>query len=56
MPVIGGRAVDFNASKLERPFLTSSIAAGFNFSHGHLIVNAGFSGAFDNIFNWEEPY
>ena len=32
------------------------MAAGFNFSHGHLITNAGFDKEFENVFHWEEGY
>ena len=41
---------------LERPFETAVFTGGTVFSHGHFILNAGYSQTFDNIFNWEEPY
>ena len=41
---------------LLRPFETASITGGFNFSHGHLIKNAGYDAEFNNVFIWEEPY
>ena len=42
--VIGGRTLDFNY--LKRPFEVAIMAAGYNFSHGHLIKNAPFSSEF----------
>ena len=41
---------------IDRPFESSVFSGGFNFSHGHLIENAGYDKAFDFVFNWEEPY
>ena len=41
---------------LTRPWETAFIAAGFNFSHGHLITNAGYDKEFENLFYWEEQY
>ena len=56
MFIIGGRTLDFNDVRLQRPFETASIAGGYSFSHGHLIENAPYSSEYVNIFNWEEPY
>ena len=55
MFIIGGRTLDFNDALLIRPFETAVMAAGYNFSHGHLIKNAPFSSECENVFNWEEP-
>ena len=54
MFVPGSREYVRNSNVLTRPISTPIIAAGFNFSHGHLITNAGFDKEFENVFNWEE--
>ena len=56
MPVVGGRAIEYNLHKIDVPYETPSFAGGFSFSHGHYILNAGYDCNFDNIFIWEEPY
>ena len=56
MQTTGGRPIDFNSDKVVRPIEAATLAGGLIFSHGHFIVNAGYSASFDNIFNWEEPY
>ena len=52
--VPSGRENVRNPDVLTRPISTPILAAGFNFSHGHLITNAGFDKEFENVFNWEE--
>ena len=54
MYVPGSREMVDNSLLLTRPINTPMIAAGFNFSHGHLITNAGFDKEFENVFLWEE--
>ena len=56
LPVSIGRPVNYNELLLERPFETATFTGGTAFSHGHFILNAGYSQSFDNIFNFEEPY
>ena len=55
MPVNGIRSFDRNADKMVRPFESSEYCAGLNFSHGHLIKNAGYRREYSNVFKWEEP-
>ena len=50
------RYLNKNVSKMTRPFRSTHFAAGFNFSYGHLILNAGYLEPIANVFNWEEPY
>ena len=56
MPLHGGRIIDHNSDKLVRPFESSTFSGHAAFSHGHYILNAGYSVTIDNIFSWEEPY
>ena len=56
MPTAGSRAIDRNHFLISRPFETGILSAGFNFSHGHFILNAGYDKDFENVFLWEEPY
>ena len=56
MYVAGTRIGILNFEVLKKPFETAILAAGFNFSHGHFITNAGFDKQFENVFYWEEPY
>ena len=55
MPVHGVRQLDRNSDKMVRPFESSAFSAHTAFSHGHYILNAGYSGEVDNTFSWEEP-
>ena len=52
----GSRNIDKNQLEITRPFESGALAAGFNFSHGHYILNAGYDTDFENVFLWEEPY
>ena len=56
MVVAGGQMIDQNQGLLEKPIESGHYSGNFCFSYGHLILNAGYSKEFDNIFNWEEPY
>ena len=56
MPLHGFRNIEERENMINRPFESSVFSGGFNFSHGHLIKNAGYDKAFDFVFNWEEPY
>ena len=56
MYATGARLVSRNNQELTKPFETAIYGANFNFSHGHLITNAGYDKDFDNVFYWEEPY
>ena len=56
MYVPGSREVNKNHLAITKPIETAILAAGFNFSHGHLITNAGYDKAFENVFYWEEQY
>ena len=55
MPIHGSREINYNQKDLVRPYETPVISASFMFSHGHFILNAGYSKSFDHVFNWEEP-
>ena len=52
----GVLTVERNADWFVRPFEVAGFAGGFVFSHGHLLLNAGYSKRFDNIYRWEEPF
>ena len=56
MFVPGTREYVRNSGVFTRPIETATLAAGFNFSHGHLITNAGYDKDFENVFYWEEQY
>ena len=56
MYVPGSRPVEMNNEEITKPLETGILAAGFNFSHGHLITNAGYDKDFENVFYWEEQY
>ena len=45
-----------NDLRLVKPFESNAFSGHSTFSLGHYILNAGYSGAVDNIFAWEEPY
>ena len=49
-------SLERNEDWFVRPFEQSGFAGGFVFSHGHLILNAGYSKHFDNVYAWEEPF
>ena len=42
MFVYGSREIDRNELEIKRPFESGAFAGGFNFSHGHFILNAGY--------------
>ena len=48
--------IDKNEDWFVKPFESGCLAGGFVFSHGHFILNAGYSKEFDNIYQWEEPF
>ena len=56
MYVPASRNVVKNENEITKPVETAILAAGFNFSHGHLITNAGYDKEFENVFYWEEQY
>ena len=56
MYVPGSRELQMNAATITKPVESAILAAGFNFSHGHLITNAGYDKELENVFYWEEPY
>ena len=56
MYVPGARKVVRNQEAIKKPIETPILAAGFNFSFGHLITNAGYDKEFENLFYWEEQY
>ena len=56
MHVSSLRAIHKNEHQMVKPFESAALSAHACFSHGHFILNAGYSERFDNIFVWEEPY
>ena len=54
MPVHGIRVLERNSDKMVRPFESSVVVGGMNFSHGHFILNAGYRQEYENVFSWEE--
>ena len=54
-PVCMSRSIEKNPQKLTRPILSPAYSGHFNFSHGHLLLNAGYEEV-ANVFSWEEPY
>ena len=50
MPVNGGSIIDRNSNWFTKPFEAGSLSAQFIFSHGHYILNAGYSKHFNNVF------
>ena len=56
MPVHNAGHLAYNDDTFEKPYESPVISAGFMFSYGHLIENAGYSQQFDHVFNWEEPF
>ena len=50
MPVCGGTSIERNHDWLIRPFEAAGLSGGFIFSHGHFILNAGYSKHLNNVF------
>ena len=50
MPVNGATNLDRNSGWHTKPFEVGSLSAQFIFSHGHYILNAGYSKHFDKVF------
>ena len=45
-----------NWDKLKRPFENHGFSAGFVFSYGHLLLNAGYDSNYNYVYHWEEQY
>ena len=45
-----------NWDKISRPFENYSFSAGFNFSYGHLLLNASYESNYPNVYLGEEHY
>ena len=56
MALCGCAEIEQNEDWLVKPFETGCLGGGFVFSHGHYILNAGYSKEFSNVFEWEEPF
>ena len=56
MPVNSGSHIQRNSKWFTRPFEVATLTGHFIFSHGHFILNAGYSTHFNTVFQWEEPY
>ena len=52
----GSSKIEKNVDWFVKPFESGCFAGCFVFSHGHFILNAGYSKDFSNIFQWEEPF